>query len=301
MMDEIVLTRDLWCRRGRNEALRGLSMSVPEGEVYALVGANGAGKTTALKVLMNLIAAGRGEARLLGVESRRLSPETLARIGYVSATHALPGRMRVEAYLRYLSHFYPTWDSQLEASLRARLQVPAREAIDRLSWGTRMKLALVAALSYRPRLLILDEPLAGLDPMARDEFITEVLQQAGDFTILITSHELGEIESMTSRVGFMHRGRMLLEESLSELTVRLRAVRVNLEQPRIAQPWPAEWLEPRTSGNVLTFIDTRHDPQTFGGRVGALLGPARDIQITPIDLRTLFPILERSAQAGVSP
>lgn len=301
MTNNIVLTENLSCRLGRCQALRGLSMSVPEGEVYALIGANGAGKTTAVKVLMNLIAPTAGEARVMGIDSRRLSPGAFTRIGYVSATHSLPGRMRADAYLRYVSRFYPAWDEQLETSLRERLHLPGHQLIKDLSFGAKMKLALVAALSYRPRLLVLDEPLAGLDPLARDEFMGEVLRQAGEFTMLITSHELTEIETITTRVGFMRCGHMLIEESLSELGARWREVRINAERPGIPDPWPAQWVEPRVFGNVITFFDTRHEPETFANRVGALLGPVRNIQVAPMTLRALFGVLERTAHDGEAP
>lgn len=299
MTNSIVQTTDLWHQFGHQHALRGLSMSVPEGEVYALIGANGAGKTTAVKVLMNLVIPSRGEARVMGIESRRLDPKILTHIGYVSATHALPRRMRVDAYLEYVRRFYPAWDVQLESSLRKRLQLIGNQPIKDLSFGTRMKLALVAALSYRPRLLVLDEPLAGLDPLVRDEFMTELLREASELTVLIASHELAEIESITTRVGFIHHGRMLLQGSRSELGMRLREARVSAEQPlSVPQGWPAEWLEPRVFGNVITFFDTRHTPDTFADRVRALLGPVRHIDVVPLPLRTLFSVLERTAQIG---
>ena len=297
MTNNIVQTRGLWQHFGRQDALRGLRMSVLEGEVYALIGANGAGKTTAVKVLMNLLTPSRGEARVMGVESRRLDPQILARIGYVSATHALPRRTRVDAYLEYVRRFYPGWDVQLEASLRKRLQLVGNQLIKDLSFGTRMKLALVAALSYRPRLLVLDEPLAGLDPSVRDEFMAELLREASGLTVLITSHELTEIESVTTRVGFIHRGRMLLEEPRSELAMRVREVRISAEKPiSVPQNWPAEWLEPRVFGNVITFVDTRHTPDAFADRVHAHFGPVRHIDAASMSLRTLFSVIERTAQ-----
>jgi ABC-2 type transport system ATP-binding protein len=300
--NSIVQTEGLWHRFGHQDALRGLSMSVPEGEAYALIGANGAGKTTAMKVLMNLLIPSRGEARVMGVESRRLDPKILARIGYVSATHALPRRMQVDAYLEYVRRFYPGWDVQLEASLRKQLQLPGTQLIKDLSFGTRMKLALVAALSYRPRLLVLDEPLAGLDPSVRDEFMAELLREASEVTVLITSHELSEIESVTTRVGFIHRGRMLLEEPRSELAMRVREVRISAEQPiSVPQRWPAEWLEPRVFGNVITFVDTRHTPDAFADRVRALFGSVRHIDAASMSLRALFSVLERTAQMGEDP
>lgn len=298
MTQDVLMARDLWCHWGRHGALRGLDLSVPQGEVYALIGANGAGKTTAVKALMNLIPPTRGAAWIMGVESVRLGPSILTQVGYVAATQSLPGRMRVGAYLRYVSHFYPTWDVELERSLRERLEVPLQQSIKSLSYGTRMKLALVAALAYRPSLLVLDEPLAGLDPLSRDEFLAEILRQDGEFTLLITSHELTDIESITTRVGFMHEGRMLLEESLTELSARVREVRVHAERPAIPQNWPGDWFEPQVSGNVITFYDTRHEPASFPERLDSLLGPVRNVQVTPMPLRALFGVLERAAQHG---
>lgn len=302
MTTGVLNARNLWRKFGRHEALRGLNLTVPEGAVYALIGANGAGKTTALKVLVNLLEPTRGEASVLGVDSRGLSPETLTQIGYVSEDQVLPGRLRVADYFGYLRRLYPAWDPALEAALRERLQVPALRRIGVLSHGMRIKVALAAALAYRPRLLILDEPFAGLDMLVREEFMEGLLQQAGDLTILITSHELPEIESVTTHVGFIHQGRMLFEETMSELGARLREVRVTLERPTaIPVPWPREWLEPRTFGNVLTFVDTRYSEQGFGERIRSLLGVVRQIDVAPMPLRSVFTTIARAARDGGVP
>jgi ABC-2 type transport system ATP-binding protein len=166
----------------------------------------------------------------------------------------------------------------------------------------RIKVALAAALAYRPRLLILDEPFAGLDVLVRDEFMGSLLQQAGELTVLVTSHEFAEIEGVTTHVGFIREGRILIEESMVDLASRMREVRVTLEQPaRIPAPWPGEWLEARAFGNVLTFIDMRHSPETFGERVRSVLGPVRQIDAVPMSLRAQFGVIERAARAGVTP
>ncbi len=302
MTSAIVQTEALWRRFGRHEALRGLNLSVPEGSVYSLIGANGAGKTTAMKVLVNLIGPTQGAARVLGVDTRKLSPRALVQIGYVSENQVLPRRMRVRDYFDYVRGFYPAWDRALEDSLRERLQLPAHKRIGALSHGMRIKVAPAAALAYRPRLLILDEPFAGLDVLVRDEFMGGLLQQAGDLTILITSHELAEIESVTTHIGFIHQGKMWLEESMDGLSTRVRGVRITLENPTgIPAPWPREWLEARAFGNVLTFIDTRHSPESFGERIRSMLGPVRQIDVEPLSLRALFSVMERSARRGATP
>src|SRR5690348_869700 len=166
----------------RDEALRGLSLTVPEGSTYALIGANGAGKTTTIKVLMNMLAPSKGSATVLGVDSRRISPHELAQIGYVSENQILPGRLRVGEFLGFLRPFYPTWDMDLEHSILQRLRLPTERRICDLSHGMRLKMALAGALPFRPRLLLLDEPFSGLDPLFRDEFMDQLLRQAGEMS-----------------------------------------------------------------------------------------------------------------------
>src|SRR5580698_11215101 len=113
---KMIQADNLWKTFGRHEALRGLSFSVPEGSAYALIGENGAGKTTAIRILMNILEAERGSAAVLGVDSRRISPRELAQIGYVSENQDIPNALTVAEYLDYLRPFYPTWDRALEAS-----------------------------------------------------------------------------------------------------------------------------------------------------------------------------------------
>src|SRR6516164_5341945 len=165
----MIRVADLWKTFGRHEALRGLSFEVPEGSALALIGANGAGKTTTIKILMNIFKASRGMATVLGVDSRAISPRELTQIGYVSENQEMPGRLTVDDYVDYLRPFYPGWDKGLETLIRRQLFLPPDRKISDLSHGMRMKMALACALPYRPRLLILDEPFSGLDPLVRDE------------------------------------------------------------------------------------------------------------------------------------
>jgi ABC-2 type transport system ATP-binding protein len=218
----IVKVHDLWKRYGRFDALKGLEFGVPEGSAFALVGLNGAGKTTTIKILVNLLEPSRGHAAVLGVDSRSISPRELADIGYVSENQDLPGRLTVGDYLDYLRPFYRQWDHALEMSMRREMQLPATRKIRDLSHGMRIKMALVCALPFHPRLLILDEPFAGLDPLVRDELIAGLLQQAGELTILISSHELSEIEGLATDLGLLHAGRLMFQEPMSRLSERCR-------------------------------------------------------------------------------
>lgn len=288
---------NIWKKFGRHEALRGLSFSVPEGSAYALIGANGAGKTTTIRILLNILEPERGNATVLGVDSRRISPRELAEIGYVSENQDMPERLTVAEYLDYLRPFYTSWDKALEAALLARLRLPMDRRIGHLSHGMRLKMALACALPYRPRLLILDEPFSGLDPLVRDEFMEGLLQQAGEMTILISSHELNEIEGVASHVAFLDEGKLLFEETMSDLTARFRDVRVTLD--RTASPpgrAPTEWLNVRASGNVLMFVDSRYSEDRLGAGLATLNGSVRGVDAQPMALRSIFTALARSAR-----
>jgi len=301
-METLVQTIDLRKRFGREEVLRGLTMAVPAGACYALLGANGAGKTTTIKLLMNLIVPTAGSATVLGVDTQRLSPEILARIGYVSESQMLPQRLRVGEYLDYLRPFYPRWDRELEISLCRRLQLPLDRKIGALSHGMRIKTALACALPYRPQLLVLDEPFSGLDPLVREELMEDLLLQAGEMTLLISSHELAEIENVATHVGFLDAGSMLLQDSMTDLHARIRRVRVTLDGPAaVPAQCPTQWLRAQAFGSVLTFVDTQYRAEDIAERLRVLVGPIRHIDAEPLPLREVFTTLARAARDGARP
>ncbi len=256
----IVETRGLTKKFGRFDAVEDLDLRVPEGSVFALIGANGAGKTTAIRLLMNILRADRGQAHVLGTPSDRLEPADFQRIGYVSESQKLPERLSLAHYFEYLRSLYPAWDRALETRLCAQFELPSTRKIRHLSHGMRMKALLVGALAYRPQLLVLDEPLSGLDTLVRDEVVNGLLQQAADTTILISSHELAEIESFTTHVAFMQNGRLLLQEAIEDLQARFREVHVTLSVVKeLPQPLPHGWLLPTVEGHRLRFIAAHYE------------------------------------------
>ena len=296
----IVKAVDLWKRFGRIDALTGVTFGIPEGSAFALVGPNGAGKTTTIKILVNLLAPSRGSATVLGVNARAISRRELAEIGYVSENQDLPGRLTVSDYLDYLRPFYPRWDRDLERSIRQDFELPPTRKIRDLSHGMRIKMALVCALPFRPRLLILDEPFAGLDARVRDDLITGLLRQAGELTILISSHELTEIESFATDVGFLQAGRIAFQEPLAQLTDRCREVYVTLDSTaRVPDPLPPHWLQTRAVGNVLMFVDTQFSEELVSELVRTLCEGVHHIDAKPMTLRSIFTSLAPTARGGV--
>ena len=173
-----IRTENLIKKFWRVQALNGLNLDVPEGAVYALVGPNGAGKTTAIKILMNIFGPTSGRAEVLGVDSTKIAGRAFTSIGYVSENQELPEWMRVGALLEYLRPFYPSWDRALEDDLIKQFDLPRDRKLRNLSRGMKMKAALASALAYHPKLIVLDEPFTGLDPLVRDELIQGLLERA---------------------------------------------------------------------------------------------------------------------------
>lgn len=216
-MNAIIETHGLSKSYGHFGALHGLDLSVPAGSVFALVGASGAGKTTAIKILMNVLAPSGGSARILGVDTRSIGPAVLSQVGYVSESQVLPPRLRVGQFFNYLRPCYRNWDRRLEGELRAQLRLPPDRRINALSHGMRLKLALACAMPFRPKLLVLDEPFSGLDALTRDEMIAEFLREPREMSILISSHELDEVERLATHFGFLDEGRLLFQGTMPHL------------------------------------------------------------------------------------
>jgi ABC-2 type transport system ATP-binding protein len=288
------------CKRfGGFEALHEVSFSVPEGSAFALIGANGAGKTTCIKTLMNILEPTRGVATVLGVDSRKISPRELNQIGYVSENQEMPSRLTVAEFFDYLRSFYARWDRDLETGIRRQLRLPNDHKIGNLSHGMRLKMALACALPFRPKLLVLDEPFNGLDPLVRDEFMEGLLHQAGEMTIFISSHELHEIDGVATHLAFLDEGRLLFVEPMADLSARFREVHVTLEHEAATPRYtPQQWLHIQARGNVLSFVDTRFSEDTLVEQVESVAGTPRRIDAQPMPLRSIFTTLARAARDG---
>src|SRR5580700_2000831 len=293
----ILRTIDLSKRFRGTQALDGLSLNVPEGSVYALIGANGAGKTTAIKILMNILKPTSGCAGALGVDSRDLSPRELQQIGYVSENQELPEWMTVGYFMAYWKPFYPSWDDARAEELLRQFELPRDRKLKHLSRGMKMKAALASSLAYRPKLIVLDEPFSGLDPLVREELIEGLLESAGETTILISSHDLAEIESFASHIGYLDRGRLQLSEEMTSLTARFREVEVMVDSPPLVpldRPWPAHWLRPETSPALVRFVETHFDAERTTAEIRRLFGDVRNISANPMPLRAIFVTIARN-------
>ena len=295
----IIETQNLTRRFGRMEAVHELSLAVPVGSVFALLGPNGAGKTTTLKLLMNLLSPTAGSARILGVDSRKLGERELAQIGYVSENQQLPLWMTVRQFLDYCRPFYPTWDRTLEGKLLAQFALPEARKLAQLSRGMLMKASLLSSLAYRPKLLVLDEPFSGLDPVVRDEFIRGVLEVSaqGEWTVLVSSHDIEEVERLADHVAILDAGRLQLSETTDSLLGRFRRVEIT-GAPGSASAAPG-WLDWQRAGSLTRFIETGYQGEITERKWNDSFGGAA-VSAQPMTLREIFMALARSRPAAVT-
>jgi ABC-2 type transport system ATP-binding protein len=236
--ETVVQVEHLSRRFGRTVALDDLSLSVPRGAVFGIVGANGAGKTTLIRHLLGLLSPQSGTVRLFGRDPVADPVGVLGRVGYLSEENDLPPWMRVRELLRYLQGFYPGWDADFAEQLRSNFALDTAARVRELSRGQKARTGLLAALAYRPELLILDEPSTGLDPLARRDILTAVLRTVAQEgrTVLFSSHLLDEVERVSDHVALVDKGRIVVQGPLDEVRQAHRLLTVRFEGPRPRPP-----------------------------------------------------------------
>lgn len=294
-MTSAIATESLTKRYGRVTALDGLTLTCSEGGVHALVGPNGAGKTTLIKILMNIFRASSGTATLLGRDSTKISGEAFAHIGYVSENQQLPLWMRVGSFLEYLRPFYPTWDYPFEQHLITQFELPLDRKLKHLSRGMRMKAALAAALAFRPKLIVLDEPFSGLDPVVRDELTQALLNRTDNSTIFLSSHDLAEIENFATHLAYLDAGRLRLSEDIASLRARFRDVEILFDNP-VTTPneLPPGWHQFTASDCTVKFTDSAFSLEAIQADATRLFGPIRNANFSQVTIRNIFLALAKS-------
>jgi ABC-2 type transport system ATP-binding protein len=225
---DYVIETDQVCRSfKKTKALDNLTLRVPRGSIYGFLGRNGSGKTTAIKILAGLIKPTSGTVEVLGRVPFKFTPEDRQKISYVSEKQILPASFKVINLIAFCAQFYPQWDHDLVRRLTERFRIDPKQRIAALSQGTQRQVAFILALAQRPELLILDEPAATLDVVARREFLDEILaliRQEGR-TVLISSHILSDIERVADHIGILVDGTLKVSEPLDELAETIKQIR----------------------------------------------------------------------------
>ncbi len=219
---------DVSRRFEKTNALRGFSATVPEGSITALLGRNAAGKTTAIRCALGLLALDGGCIEVLGADAADLPEAIRAQVGYVSERSTLDPLMSIAELCEFGKAAYPTWDDDYAIDLCERLEIPSVRRIGSMSLGQSRKVALMFNLAFRPRLLILDEPAGNLDAVVRREFLEAMLQSftREGTTVLLSTHLLHDVDRVADRVVLIDAGRCRIESNLDDLRSRVKALRV---------------------------------------------------------------------------
>jgi ABC-2 type transport system ATP-binding protein len=234
----VIRIEGLTRRFGAKTALDRVSLTVPRGVVFGLVGANGAGKTTLIKHVLGLFRAAAGSVRVFGGDPVADPVGVLGRVGYLSEDPDLPGWMRVDELLRYTRAFYPSWDDAYAEELRRAFELDPAARIKHLSKGQRARAGLLSALAYRPELLVLDEPSSGLDPVVRRDIMEAIVRAIAEDgrTVLFSSHLLHEVERVADRVAMIDHGRIVFDSALDDVKQTHRYLTLRFEEARARPP-----------------------------------------------------------------
>jgi ABC-2 type transport system ATP-binding protein len=271
---------------GAKLVLDNVSLDVPRGCVFGLVGENGAGKTTLIKHVLGLLRAEQGSARVFGLDPVKDPPGVLSRIGYLSEARDLPGWMRVDELLHYTQAFYSGWDEKYAESLRVQFRLEPRAKIKDLSRGELAKAALLVALAYRPELLVLDEPSSGLDPMVRRDILEAIVRTVADEgrTVFFSSHLLDEIERVSDRVAMIVDGRVVLEGPLDQIKGSHHQLTLRFDNAQTRPPVITAALSITGAGCEWSVVcnGARHELAAAAAKLGARIVAERSPSLDEI-------------------
>ncbi len=275
--------------RDRTVALKDFDLQVRRGSVYGLIGRNGSGKTTALRLLLGLLRADSGDARVLGWDFWRAPRQIRRRVAYVCQGQHLPEGASLEQFSWQLGRYNEQWDADYVGQLAARWGLPWRRPLGCLSSGRQRQAAILLALGGRPEVLVLDEPAAGLDLAARRELldqIVDVLGQGDGCTVLLSTHLVADLERIANHIGVLHSGRMAFSLPLDTLLEQFRRVQVVFPTEEAPEDFavPGQLSQTRTGAVVKAIVRWSNGQELDALRESV---DAR-VQVFPLGLEELF-------------
>lgn len=285
--NHVIETKGLTVRFGRKTVLDALDLGFAEGSVTAVLGRNGTGKSTLLRVLTGFLPATRGAARIFGMDCWSRGHDVRRVTGYVPDRMELPRWMTVDDHFRFLEPFYPTWDRAEESRLVGELDLDRKARVRDLSKGQREKHLLVAALAHRPGLLLLDEPFSGLDPIVRKQILSAVighLREEGR-TIVVVTHSMTDVERMADRILLLDEGSVRLDGDAETLRRGIRRVAVRVDRAATAWAPPGTPRVERDGDEaVLAYTDWR---ESYGAALAS--DPSvSDVRTLPSGLEDIY-------------
>ncbi len=284
--DAAIDIKDLSRRFESKQALAGVTLAVPRGCVFGLVGENGAGKTTLIKHVLGLLKAEAGSVRVFGRDPVADPVGVLGRIGYLSELRDLPAWMRVDELIRYSQAFYPKWDAAYADSLRRQFSLEPGAKIKNLSRGESAKAGLLVALAHRPELLLLDEPSSGLDPVVRRDILEAIIRTVADEgrTVFFSSHLLDEVERVSDQLAMMVDGKVVLSGPLEDIKAGHHQLTLRFDTAQVGPPAIARALSVVGAGQEWTVICNggRGELVDAAGKLGARIVAERSPSLDEI-------------------
>ena len=295
----VIETTGLVKRFGLRTVLDGVTLRVPHGQVIGLLGLNGSGKSTLIKCLLGLLRIDAGRAALLGTDSWQLAAGEKALIGYVPQEATLYPWLTVRQTVAYVSSFYPGWDRAWGEELVRRWDLPLGHRVGPLSVGQKQKLALVLALGHRPEVLILDEPVASLDPVARRWFLETVLETVADGvgTVLFSTHITSDLERIASHVALLRDGRLEFHDEIDALKDRIKRLRITapVDLPRDLR-LPGTLRSVVSGSQAIVTLDGISEPLIAGIRERL----SADVVVDDLNLEEIFLELHDAESAAAA-
>jgi len=280
-----IVTNALTRRFRRVTALENVSVQVPRGSIYGLIGPNGAGKTTFVRCLLNLINPTGGSASVLGHDVVRDSVAVRQRVGHVAALQPLWDWMKVREFARLMAGCYPRWNQQPVSDILSRVGIGQNARIQTLSRGQRALVALAVAIGHEPDLLLLDEALTGLDPVARREVLRNIIEamHSEGRTVFITGQDIADMERICDHIGLLVKGRLILEAPLDDLKARVKRIRI--EHPADSPPELLSGALQVERGPRESLFTT---PDFSPGLLDSVAAPGRRVEVLDLSLEDIF-------------
>ena len=277
----------------------GVSMELQRGEVMALLGPNGAGKTTTHRILNGLLKPDGGTAAVLGCPVNKLGRAQRQRMAFVAESQELPGELTVSQAVAWVQPMYPQWDRAFERRLRDLFQLPAGGTIGSFSRGMKMKTACLLSLASHPEVIFMDEPFAGMDAVVRDEIVEALLGLARDegWTMLLSSHDIDDVERLADRVAVINAGRLILDDTLDVLQERCRRLTFQLPGDALENtpPLPDTWRHYRRGPRFATVVETAwQDMDAALEKIHAHRAGAGGLEVASLSLREIYTALVRT-------
>ncbi len=266
--------------------LDGLDLEVRPGDIVGLLGANGAGKTTLLEVLTGLSPPSAGSAQLFGTEAMEAPAAAKARLGFVPQTDELIAELRVSEHLDLIASFYPGWDREFVGKLLSSWGLDSAKTISKLSVGQRQKLAIITALAHKPELLILDEPVASLDPVARRQFLQQLVELGADErrAVIFSSHIVSDVERLANVIWILKAGKFIWQGELDALKESVVRVHVPAERAAAVRATFRRVVAERTNAGAATLVALRAPDEDWS----ALESRLPDARLESLSLEDIF-------------